>query len=189
MRIAIKLIYMFLLSVSLILSQTDNPNEDRKSSYQNNSYTLNVKISNNEIKKYENVYFIEQTLFTYVFKNQLETFEVRRKNIISIYDSNNNSISVNELAQFKMNNFNNNSKNSNQENLYSAGQHLKNFTSYYFGGLLISCIGIGIWLDGLSEEEDNIGSALSIIGLMMTLYAIFQVGEAGDDLQNIQIKE
>ena len=187
MRIAIKLIYICLFSISVIFSQTDNPNEDRKSSYQNNSYTLNVKISNNEIKKYENVYFIEQTLFTYVFKNQLETFEVRRKNIISIYDSNNNSISVNELAQFKMNNFNNNSKNSNQENLYSAGQHLKNFTSYYFGGLLISCIGIGISTS--SEEEDNIGSALSIIGLIMTLYSIVQVGEAGDDLQNIQIKE
>ena len=50
MRTAIKLIYMFLLSVSLILSQTDNPNEDRKSSYQNNSYTLNVKISKLEKK-------------------------------------------------------------------------------------------------------------------------------------------
>ena len=179
MKTLIKILCLF--SLSIIFSQTDN---------QNKYYTLKVKNSNNKIDIIENVHFTKKTLLTYIFESESGRFEFRKKDIISIYDSNNNNISIDQLIQFKSNDFNSYKEinsNSNQESLLSAAQYMKNFRNYYYFGTILVYSGMGLQIS--SDGEDNIGNIVSLIGGLLTLYSVGEIGKAGEELQKIEIKD
>tara|TARA_B110000263_G_C15110296_1_gene419474 strand:- start:44 stop:592 length:549 start_codon:yes stop_codon:yes gene_type:complete len=157
-----------------------------------NIYTVIIESSNNETIKYESIYFVEKTLFTFIFKDNVgNIIEIKKKEIKSIYDSNNNYIHTDQLTSTEFKN-NNPSNKTNQELVISAGKHLEKFTRLYYLGLFLTAAGSVSAILDVDDGEINtpkVSAGLSTAGFILQIISVTQVGQAGKELQSVKIED